>query len=713
MPLLLLFFLWTINAFAQKAPTTITKRDDKNIREAAKQTIENLINTLNFVAEPDNSASDIDDAISNAITADSRTRLFFQSDFEADDDMDAEAAAAGMTKDIKAYLRQFRNFYKQSKPLSIRYNITEISDIHIGEANLYLRVYFNQLMNGKDRDGKDMPSKLPKVAEMQALNINGQWKALISHLDRQSKADRRMTTPVVAISDAGDASSNDDGPQRSESYYRMQLQNGIRLLNEYNFTEAYYSLKEAKRFPATEAEADARIGDLKAKLRAQNQEPTEYLYSGLSSKAESWGEKFRYDLAKNYYNYAKEVKPASAKAAAASILALTQMQAKEVNLYRLLEKGSYSEAAKGFSAAISAEKDNPALYVGLARAEAGLGNNAAAEAAFANAVRADAAYPETYKWRGYYYKDHNDFRSAYDAFAAYQTRTEDTGDRAVLSDIAYCKGRLAKAQNNVPVAMEAYTAALAYNPDNTNVLVAQADLVLTQGDKGAETAKKLIKEALRSNDKDPEAYAVRARICLIEADKGCAADAYQQAIKWDKDNPVWYFELGKLQMEINDKTDGAAILSFTQCLNIHTASRVDALKQIQALWKRGKCYYLQNRLDEAEADYSRFLQEAKMLTSPFYVDYANLLIKRGKFDEAQLNLSKAGQRPDALLSLGILNYTRNPGNEAAYADYFTRAFRDGVSEEVMKGAPNMRMVYDNSSLVKGLVKKFYHSNIDF
>ncbi len=714
LPLLLLLLLWSAAAFAQKVPKSITKRDDRNIRAAATQTMESLVNLLNFVAEPENTSSDIDDAIANAFAPDSKTRVFFQSDFEADDDLDAQAAAENLTKDIKAYLRQFRNFYKQAKPLSIRYSVTEVSDIHIGEANLYLKVFFNQQMNGKDRDGKAFPSKMPKVAEMQILSIGGQWQTLISHLDRQSKADRSMSTPVVTISDAGGEGSADaNGPQRSEAYYRTQLANGTRMLNEYNFTDAYYALKEAKRFPATEGEADARINDLKAKLRSQNQEPTDYLYSGLASKAESWGEKFRYDLAKNYYNYAKEVKPASAKSAAASILALSQIEAKQNNLYSMLDKGSYSEAVRGFTAAIGEEKDNPALYVGLGRAQAGLGANAEAEEAFANAVRLDANYPETYRARGAFYKDRKDYQQAYDAYAAYQTHAEDTADRAVLSDIAYCRGRLAQMKGAIPAAMEAYTSALSYNPDNVDVLVAQADLVRMQGEKGVEQAKKLIKEALRRNDKNPEAYAVRAQIALNEADKGGAADAYQQAIKWDKDNPQWYFELGKLQMELNEKTDGAAILTFTQCLNIRTVSRVDALKQIQALWKRGKCYYLQNRLDEAEADYSRFMKEAKMLTNPFYVDYANLLIKRGKYDEAQLHLAKAGQRPDALLSLGILNYSRNPGNEAGYEDYFNRAFRDGVSEEAVRAAPNMRQLYDNSSLVKGLVKKFYHGNTDF
>lgn len=522
-----LLSLFSVCAFAQKVPKSITKRDEKNIRAAAEQTLNTFINLLNTVADPENSASDLDDAISNAFTSDSRVRIFFQNDFEADDDLDPEIPAdAAMTRDIKNYLRQFRTFYIQNKSLSIRSAITEISQIHIGESNLYLKVYYNQLMNGKNRKGNAFPAKMPKVAEMQIVSIGGQWQALISHLDRQSKTDRNTNTPVVAISDAGDNSSDDyGGPQRSESYYRVQLQNGTRLLSENNYTEAYYALKEAKRFNGTEGDADARIKDLMSKMRGQNLEPTEYLFDGLSSKGLALQDKYRYDIAKSYYSYAKEVRPAAAKTAAASMLALSQLQAKEQLLNDLLAKGSYSDAAKGFSSAIQKAPDNPSLHVGLARANAALGNNAEAEESFAAAIRADASYPETYKWRGYYYKARKDYRQAYDAFAGYQTRAEDTGDRAILSDLLFCRGKIAMLQNNVAQATDDFNAAIGYNPDNVDVLIAQADLLRTQGDKGIKSAKKVIDEALRKDDKNPEAYAVKAHIFEAEANKGGAADA--------------------------------------------------------------------------------------------------------------------------------------------------------------------------------------------
>jgi tetratricopeptide (TPR) repeat protein len=710
--LVTLLLLCSSIAFGQKVPKSITKRDEKNIRAAAEQTVGNLINLLNTVSDPGNTTSDLDDAISNAFTSDSRVRLFYQNDFEADDDLDPSISAEeSMTKDIKAYLRQFRNFYIQNKALSIRYTITEISEIHIGESNLYLRVYFNQLMNGKDRRDNAFPSKMPKVAEMQVVSIGGQYQTLISHLDRQSKAGKGMNTPVVAISDAGSSGGGNDigGKQYSEGYYRTQLLNGTRLLGENNYTEAYYSLKEAKRFNATEAEADARVRDLMAKMRGQNIEPTEHLYDGLSSKGQSLQEKFRYDLARKYYNYAKEVRPAAAKPAVASLLAISQLEAREQVMWELLNKGSYNEASKGFSNAIQKEKYNPSLHVGLARAYALMGSDNEAEDEFAAAIRTDPSYPDSYKWKAYFYKDKKDYRQAYEAFTAYQTRTEDSNDNVILADLAFCRGKIAMLQNNVPAAMEAFTEAMNYNPGNPEVLIAQAELLRTQGEKGVKQAKKLIEEALKKNDKMPEAYAVKAHILENEANKAGAAQAYEAAIKYDNDNPRWYYELGKLQMELNEKTDNSAILTFTNCMAIRNVSREDALLQTQALWKRGKCYYLQNRIDEAEADYTTFMKQAKMLSEPFNIDYANLLIKRAKYDDALFTLKKVGEKPSALLSLGILNYTRNPTNEGAYADYFTRAFRDGVSEEAVKAAPNMRMVYENCGLVKSLMKKFKYS----
>src|SRR5436305_1790244 len=129
--LITLLSLCGVCVFAQGAPKSITKRDEKNIRAAAEQTLTNFINLLNTVADPENSTSDLDDAISNAFTSDSRIRIFFQNDFEADDDLDPNIPPEeALTKDIKSYLRQFRNFYTQNKALSIRSAITEISQIH-------------------------------------------------------------------------------------------------------------------------------------------------------------------------------------------------------------------------------------------------------------------------------------------------------------------------------------------------------------------------------------------------------------------------------------------------------------------------------------------------------------------------------------------------------------------------------------------------------
>ncbi len=711
---LLLAALIVPDAVAQNVPKSITRRDEKNIKAAAEQTVGDLINLLNMVSDPSNSTSDLDDAIDNAVTADSRMRIFFQNDFEADDDLDPNIPAdEAMGKDIRAYLRQFRNFYFQNKALSIRYQITQVGDIHVGQSHLYLKVFFNQLMNGKDRKGNAFPSKVAKVAEMQVVNIGGQYKTLISHLDRQTKAGDYGNTPLVTISDAT-SEQQDAGLEkpRSESYYRIKLADGIKLLAEGNYTESYYALKEAKRFPGTSGDAEGRILELMSQMRSHNIEPTEYLYDGLSARAAALQAKYRYDQARSYLSYAMEVRPSSAKDAAATMRTLAQLQSKQQVLLDLVDKGAYSEAQSGFTAALAKNDANPMLHVGLARAYAQEGKADLAEAQFAAAAQADPAFAETYKWQAYFYKDRKDYRQAYDAFANYQARAEDTGDVNILSDIALCRGKLAAAQNNIVQAAESFNAALQLNSSNTDAMIAQADLLRLQGDKGIKAAQKLVDDALKIDEKNADAYAVRARIYESQADKAAAADAYQDAIKYDKDNPRWYYELGKLQMEIKDATDNSAILSFSTCMGIHDVSREDALIQIQALWKRGKCYYRQNRNDEAEADFDAYIQKARMLPTQFRVDYANLLIKRGRYDDALNALKQAGERPSVLLSFGILKYTRFPTDESAYADYFTRAFRDGVSQEDVHDAPNMRMVYDNCSLVRSLIKK-YKYKVDF
>ncbi len=705
---ILLICVCTPVLWAQQVPKSITRRDERNIKAQAEQTIGDLINLLNMVSDPDNSVTDLQMAIDNSVTADSKLRIFFQDDFEADDDLDPNIPAdEAMGKDIRAYLRQFRDFYKQKKALSIRYQITQVGDIHVGELHLYLKVFFNQLMDGTDRKGNRFPSKIAKVAEMQVVTIGGQYKTLISHLDRQTKAGDYGNTPTVAISDAAENSS-DDGTNtpHSESYYRVQLAEGISLLGESNYTDAYYALKEAKRFPATAGDAESRIQELMSRMRSRNIEPTENLYEGLSAKAGQLQDKYRYNQARNYLNYALEVRPSAAKNATANLQALARLQSKQQLLLDLLSKGAYSEAQKGFSAAIAQDKLNPMLHVGLARAYAQLGQPDQAEAEFRAAIQVDASFPDTYKWMGDYYLNRRDYRLAADALAGYQARADDTGDVQVLSNLALCRGKMAIAQNNVVQAAESFNAAIQYNPANTDALIAQADLLRLQGDKGIKAALKLVDDALKQDDNNAEAYSVRARIYESQANREAAADAYQSAIKFDKDNPRWYYELGKLQMELKDKTDNSAILSFTACMNIHGVSREDALIQIQALWKRGKCYYLQNRSEEALADYEAFRQKARLLPSQFSVDYANLLIKLTRYDQALASLKLAGEKPESLLSLGILNYTRHPTDESTYADYFTRAFRDGVSQDDVRNAPNMRMVYENCSLVKSLFKKY-------
>ncbi|MBS1614712.1 MAG: tetratricopeptide repeat protein [Bacteroidetes bacterium] len=694
--------------WGQRVPTSITRRDERNIKAQAEQTIGDLVNLLNMVSDPDNSVTDLQMAIDNAMTADSRLRIFFQDDFEADDDLDPNIPAdEAMGKDIRAYLRQFRDFYKQNKALSIRYQITQVGDIHVGQLHLYLKVFFNQIMDGKDRKGNSFPSKIAKVAEMQVVTIGGQYKTLISHLDRQTKAGDYGNTPTVTISDAAESNA-DDGTNtpHSESYYRMQLAAGISLLGESNYTEAYYSLKEAKRFPATAGDAENRIQELMAKMRSRNIEPTESLYEGLSTKAAQLQDKYRYNLARNYLNYALEVRPSATKNAAANLQALSQLQAQQQLLLDLLSKGAYQEAQKGFSTALAKDKLNPMMHIGLARAYAQLGQSDQAESEFRVAIQMDPSYPEAYKWMGNYYLDKKEYRLALDALAGFQARTEDTGDVQVLSNLALCRGKLASAQNNIVQAAENFNAAIQYNPENTDALIAQADLLRLQGEKGIKAALKLIEDALKQDEKNAEAYAVRARIYESQANREAAAEAYQSAIKFDKDNPRWYYELGKLQMEIKDKTDNSAILNFTACMNIHGVTREDALIQVQALWKRGKCYYLQNRNEEAQEDYEAFRQKARLLPSQFSVDYANLLIKRARYDEALASLKLAGEKPESLLSLGILNYTRHPTDESSYADYFTRAFRDGVSQDDVRNAPNMQMVYENCSLVKSLFRKY-------
>ncbi len=692
----------TAQADGQKLNTKLTTRDVKNIKAQAELTLSGLTRVMNTVADPSLSPSDLDEVIANAFIGDSR--IFYQNEFEVDDDTDPDNATSDLqSKKISSYLRQFRNFYKQNKATSIRHEVTQVSDIYVGQTNLYLKVYYTQHLGGKSVDGKAYPKRY-KVAEMQVIPIRGQHQTLINAINFADKQETGSKTTVTIVDADSDTRSTSSADIYTEAYCRQKLQAGTKLLSESNFTEAFFALKEAQKHKATEGEADNRTKEVYAKIRALSIDPIEYLYNGLTSRAQSLRDKYRFEEAKRYYAYAQEVKPASSKAIGIAMNAISEQQAKEEIIWNLFNKGSYAEAAKGFRTAISkGQSDNPNLHIGAARAYAAMSKFHEAEDAFGAAIKADPGYAETYKWYGLYKKQRKDYAGAFDAFVNFQSRADEPNDPIVNSEMAYCRGKLLK---DPAQSLEFFKSAVTFNDRNLEARLELADAYLRMKD--IRTAKKVVKELLEADNSFGEAYALQARMLEADNDKPAAAESYKMAIRYEPTNFNYYYELGKLQMTPELARYEDAIQNFSLCIN----APVKSINNRQAYWKRGKCYYaLGNRNEDAYKDFLKADEVMPTAPSAFYVDYGNLLIRLRKYDEAVQFLSKALADPGASLSLGVVNYLLYPQDEEKFLNYFERAFRDGVASDAVKSEPVIATLYEHNKKFKSLLKKYKYASL--
>ena len=698
----------TLPAFAQKVSKQLSRQDVKNIYAQADVTLDGYIRHLNFISDPSLAANEIDEAIENQFSGDAK--IFFNKTFEVDDDTNPENTKSGENlKAIDIYLRQFRNKYVQSGDNSISFDITQRSNVKVGQHALYVKLYYSQTNKGKSKSGKSYPKKLFKVAEMQVIQIrNGQYKTYISALDFADKNSTDDASNDVQITDGGQA-DNDNDSKQSDAWYAAMLQKGTRLNKENNFVGAYYALKEAKGgSSATEAENQLRA--MLAKMRTLNIDVNENLSSGLVAAATHMDEKYRYDEAKKYYSYAKEVNPALSNTIAGAIITINEKQQKEQQYNTLLEKGSYSDAIQGFASAIKKDKDNPNLYVGLARGFEYSGDLSSAETAYKDALKAGPDNPNTYKWMGYYYKNKKDYEHAYESFLNYQIKADDKTDDVIQSEVYACQGISQYNKRDYIPAMESLQAASKANPANKEALLYQS--IIYRNNKDLPAAKTAIESLIKLDDKFAEAHYSRGQIILASINAGnvneyrkMAIEEIKLAIKYNPKNAPWYYDLGSLQIDIGDYEN--AILNFTTCINSPEKIMIQKL----ALWRRGKSFFNTNRFEEALLDYQQFVKVAATVPPAFYVDYGNVLIRQKKYTDALTQLNLARSNKEALLSMGIAYYVINPANEDVFMPYFEQAFKLGVGIETLRSDPNIRVIYEGNKRFKALVKSYNYHNL--
>ena len=296
-------------AYAQRAKKRFSHSDEKLIREAAANSIDELVRYLNFSTSSDLTKDDIDDAVERHFSGDAR--IFFKDNFEIDNDTDPENTESGIhVMKIRDYLSQFRNHYVPKGDNSVSSKITSISDILVGQQHNFLRVYYTVSFKGNTPEGKALPAKRFEVAEMQIVELGGRFAALINAINFANKQENSNGDVKAVITD-DEAGGTSAGTQAmSAAYYDGNLRKGIRFASENNFVDAFYALKEAKGgSDETRAQASAELEKLNSKMRGRNIEINDYLTKELIARGQQLSRKHHYEEAKKYFNYAIEASP--------------------------------------------------------------------------------------------------------------------------------------------------------------------------------------------------------------------------------------------------------------------------------------------------------------------------------------------------------------------------------------------------------------------
>lgn len=696
------FLIFSLGAHAQVPRSSYTQTEEKLIKEAARNTLENFMGFLNFCTVPDQPQDDIDQVAELKFLG--SDRIFFTATFEVDDDTDPDNSVhAQHPTNIKYYLRQFGKSVSREEEKPIRYFITQISDIYGGQLNNYVEVYFTQTMEAVTADASKtkLPQKRLKVADMQIVEQAGRFKLLISAIDFANRP-RTIETRKIPISGKG-VTADAEQSAMSPAYYAAKLQKGIRFAADNNFVEAHYSLREASGgAPEVQAKASSELNKLTDKMRRQNYDPSSDLYNGLMERGEMLSARHRYEEARAYFKYALDVSPNKSSAVTKAIGANNEKIARERPLFALLEKESFAEARKEFEEALKDDEKNPNLLLGLARAYAEVGNYRAAETHFINAIKADPKKPETHLWWARTLAQSRMYNKAYDAYVKYKTVAEENAEPNTDGYIAYLRGMDHLNKSEISAALDSFQKA-----DIPEAYIALGEAYIRQ--RNYDAAEKLVENLLKKNPENGPAHFLKGRLALLtptpgnpEKSKWDAIEAYQTALKHDGKNYSWYCDLADVQTTLKQYND--AIKSY----NAYLAKNPTAYAVYYA---RGKCYYLAGgRLQEAFNDFKLYRDSSGLQSRAFNVDFARVLIQMNEYNQARENLQKAGSDKEAMLTMGVLSYLEHPESEE-YLTYFERAFMQGVSRESVGSDAYVKKLYQNNRKFKSLVKKYNYSSV--
>ncbi len=628
-------------AFALGASATVdtagssglTQQQLTRIQSDVTKTLDRLALHLSFLASPDTDEADLADAIEMQFAP--PDNIFWNKEFELDDDADPRASAKGQQRvRVDEYLAKFHFRVKARSADAISLAILDFSPVYRGENGLFMQVIYRQRFSAVSPQGDPFPDQSLRMAYLRIERLGAGFRSYIAGIDFASAArvDSRGKN-VVPISGSAPGSMPDRELKRSERYYVGMLHEGIDAMQRENFAAAYYALREARQGSSTETDARGRLSQLVIRMNDKGLDYKSGIGKGLLDAGDRLMARYLPEAATRYFIYAKEADPAVSFEASAKLEKAATVLEKQRMMEALLREGAAGEALSAYRGALDSDSGNPVFATGLARAYAMLGRDSAAFGTFQSAIRSAPGFPELQQAYGIYFMRRRSFRAAHEAFVKYQGICEDPGAPSLLAQIAYTKGLSLLLENQLVFAADSLKAAVIYNPGMTEAFVGMAELFLRQGNMRA--ANKSLDLALAIDGRFADAFHKRGRVLEAQSNTVAAIRAYQEATKLGAGVAEYFWDLARLQMENPEDDYTAAIQGFTTCIGLCA----DKGLGVQAYLKRGRCYMLRRKYVDAEADFRTYEKLSYTKLPGFYKDFVEVLKRNGKMAEAERYLA--------------------------------------------------------------------------
>ena len=695
--------LLVINFNILYAQKSITLRDKKNIEASASETLERFNLLLSFVSNPNNTRTEIDEAVQKSFD---NNKIFFN-EFELEDDSDPNVHSTGnSTVKITTYLKELQYQFKPKNTTSaVEFSHISLSDIYKGDKYMYIKVTYVEKFNGKNPEGIEFTNN-NRIAEMQIIPLGNKWATYISDIYFAGRIS--AISPQVTIRDINDNTAEQQDIH-DESYYSFMLSTGSKALKENKFGRAYFSFMEARNSDKIKTTVENQLDELKRIIMASNKIFSDYIYEELLKEAQDNERLYMIETARKYYIYALELNPTNKNELPKKIEQLNEGIRKERYLYSLYEKGLYEQAINEYTAALNSNKLNSNLYLGLAKSQWKMSDMTNAEKNFNLAADVNPGNLEIFRWQAVFYKDIGKYSDAYQTYVNYVNKLDksDPALVSIYSEMSLCKGMMLYNEKNYQAAIDTIKTATKLNTQNAGVYILLSNCYKEL--KQYDVALKEVNKAIAIDDKIAEAYYLKGQITELNI-KSTTDDPREEAIKYYKQavdlegtKPEWFFTLGNIHLELAAKeleNINHARDYFTKCININNSTLLNSYL-IRAYWKRGFCYYKINDFQNAKSDYDNCLKYFRK-NPAFCVDYADLFLSLRNYDSAIAYYKNAVNQRDGAYGLGKAIYLKNPesGDKNSYLQYFSIACQKGVKREQFENEPLLKGLLDDGDFRK-------------